>query len=107
MEIRDRDFAGGASGREAVQELGRIIREKEKTRRLLIVVACALFIVASLVIVFAPPGKESISMMLGAALIVIALGAVGAASFHVRAPGMEIRTNPDSGVLTAKVDNDR
>lgn len=69
------------------------MREKEKTGRPLIGAACPLFMVASLVVVSAPAEKEAMSLVLGAALIVIALGAIGAATFRIKAPGVEVRTN--------------
>lgn len=93
MDIRDGDFSGGASGKEAVAELGQLLKEKEKTKRMLIGAACLLFMVASLVIVFAPAGRETMSSVLGVALIIMALGAIGAATFKIKAPGIEVQTN--------------
>jgi hypothetical protein len=92
MQIDDGSFRGGATGREAVAELGILLREKEKTRRLLIAAACLLFIVASLVIVFAPAGKETASVILGVVLIIFALGSIGVAAFNIKAGGVEVST---------------
>ena len=102
MDVRDGDFDSGARGKEAVAELGSLLREREKTKRLLIGAACILFIVASLVVVFAPAGKETLSLVLGAALLVIALGAIGAATFRIKIPGIEVHTNHAVGSVTAR-----
>jgi len=97
MHLQDRDFHGAASGKRAVEELGTIAREKEKTKRLLIGAACLFVIVASLVITFSPVEKEKQGYAIGAALIVMALGAIGATQFRVKGPGgieVDTRTQP-------------
>ena len=55
------------------------------------------FVIAAIVIVFAPAGKEKLSYILGAALIVMALGAIGASQFRFKLPGIEVdtKTNRD------------
>ncbi|MFZ6675779.1 hypothetical protein [Undibacterium sp. Xuan67W] len=102
MQIDDGGFRGGATGQEAVAELGVLLREKEKTKRLLIAAACLLFIVASMVIVFAPAGKETASVILGVVLIIFALGAIGAAAFKIKAGGVEVSTTNEIQVAPAK-----
>jgi hypothetical protein len=92
MEIRERDFEGLATGAEAVQGLGQLAKEREKTKRLLIGAACLLFTIAALVVVFAPTGRENLSYVLGAALLVVSLGAIGAAQFKFRVPGVLVET---------------
>jgi hypothetical protein len=64
-----------------------IVREREKTKRLLIGAACLFFVVAALVVVFAPTGKENLAYILGAALVIMALGAIGAAHFRFKLLG--------------------
>ena len=93
MDIRDGDFQGGASGNVAVETLGQVLAEREKTKRLLISAACLLFIVAALVIVFAPAEKQSLANVLGAALMILSLGAIGASRFIIKIPGITIETN--------------
>lgn len=102
MDVSDGGFRGGASGREAVAELGSLLREREKTKRLLIAAACALFIVAATVIVFAPAGKETASIILGVVLLIFAFGAVGAAAFKIKAPGIEVSTTSDTASARVK-----
>jgi hypothetical protein len=93
MEIEERDFKGYARGEQAVNELAILTREREKTKRLLIGAAFALFIVAALVIVFAPSDKQNLAYALGAALLVMSLGAIGAAQFSFKLPGVSLHTN--------------
>lgn len=93
MDVRDGDFQGGASGNLAVETLGQVLAEKEKTKRLLIGAACLFFIIAALVIVFAPIEKQNLAYLLGAALMIIALGAIGATRSKIELPGVTIETN--------------
>jgi hypothetical protein len=92
MVINDGGFRGGASGTTAVTELGTIAREREKTKRMLIGAACLFFAIAALIVVFAPSGREKLAYILGAALLVMALGAIGAAQFRLKVPGVEVDT---------------
>ena len=85
MLIRERDFSGHATGG-AVAQLSALMKEREKTKRLLIGAAGLLFIVGAVVLVFAPQGRETISVILGGVLIVFALGAIGAATFKCDFP---------------------
>lgn len=93
MEVRDGDFEGGASGNKAVETLGLVLSEREKTKRLLISAACLFFIIAALVIVFAPTEKQNLAYLLGAALMIMALGAIGASRFKFKLPGITVETN--------------
>lgn len=93
MHVDEPHFRGSASGKEAVDALSNLIREREKTKRLLIAVALVLFVVAALVVVFAPEGREGLAYILGGALLVIALGAIGASQFKFRVPGVVVETN--------------
>lgn len=96
MDINDGGFRGGATGQEAVAELGALMREREKTRRLLIGAACVLFVVAAVVLVFAPAGKETASVILGVVLMIFAFGAAGTAAFKIKAPGIEVSTSHET-----------
>jgi hypothetical protein len=85
-EVRDRDFRIDLKGA-AIVGLPDILREREKTKRLLIGAIVVLFLAASSFVLFAPPGREEIAIVLGAALLVLALGAIGASGFLLRLPG--------------------
>lgn len=93
MHVEERDFKGYAEGKEAVNQLGFLTREREKTKRLLIGAAFILFIVAALVMVFAPSDKQNLAYALGAALLVMSFGAIGAAQFSFKLPGVSVQTN--------------
>ena len=71
-------FVGPAIGEGAVGALAHFFAERKKTKRLPIGAACLFFIVAALVIVFAPPGKQALAYALGSALVGVAIGAIGA-----------------------------
>lgn len=92
MNIKEKDFSANASGIEAVEELGNIAKEREKTKRLLIGASCRFFAIGAIVFVFAPQGKETLGNIIGAALIIMALGAIGAAQFRFKLPGIEVDT---------------
>jgi hypothetical protein len=99
MNIRDSNFSANAVGHRAVEALHSLSVEREKTKRLLIGAACLFFLIAAVVAVFAPPGKETLAYGLGAALVVMALGAIGMARFSARLPGVQIEASgsPDAG----------
>src|SRR5215472_4331720 len=86
MRIQDHGFAGSASGAEAVSQFPQYLAERERTKKLLIGAACLCFIVASIVTVFAPSEKQGVAYVMGAALLVFALGAIGATQFKVKLP---------------------
>ena len=97
MQIKEPRFSAVAKGDHAVSQLASLAVEREKTRRLLIGAACVLFVVASLVMVFSPNGRESASYILGAVLIVMALGAIGASHFKFSLPGVEVEGHDGGG----------
>jgi hypothetical protein len=103
LDVRNGDFVGGASGREAVELLGRVLAEREKTKRLLIGAACLFFLAGSLVVVFAPPSKQGLAYALGSALVVMALGAIGASRFSFKLPGVSVETN--DGVIARSTEH--
>jgi hypothetical protein len=92
MNVDDGQFSGRASGQSAVDALTQIALERERTRRLLIGAACLFFVVAALVMVFAPPEKQTLGYALGAVMVVVALGAIGASQFHFKLPGISVQT---------------
>ena len=53
------------------------LKEGEKTKRLSLVLAAVLIVVALLAVLFAPAGREVVSYWIGATLLVFAAGAVG------------------------------
>lgn len=96
MDVRDRDFRGYATG-SAVETLAEVLAQREKTKRLLIAAACIFFAIAAIVVVFAPPSKQGLAYALGAALVVMALGAIGASQFIFKMPGATIDTRTGGG----------
>ena len=94
MDIRESDFAASASGREAVMALAELarerLREREKTRRLLLLISAMAFLVGSIVITFAPADKQHVAYILGAVLIIFALGSIGASQFVLKMLGVEV-----------------
>src|SRR4051812_37200930 len=53
------------------------IREQEKTKRIGLILAAFMFIVAGAMVLFAPSGRETLSYWIGATLVIFAAGAVG------------------------------
>jgi hypothetical protein len=101
MEINDGRFMGRATG-EAVDLLAKVLFERERTKRLLIGAACLFFVVAAVVVIFAPPAKQGLAYVLGAALVIMALGAIGVAQFKLKTPGVEVETEGVSSAGRAK-----
>jgi Flp pilus assembly protein TadB len=97
MEVEDDDFKGRAIGDVAERALAGVaeqrIIQREKTKRFLIAVVCFLFVAAVLAVLFAPPGKEIMGYALGATLIVLAMGSIGASKFLLKVPGASIDTH--------------
>ncbi|TCA58087.1 hypothetical protein E0H71_00350 [Rhizobium leguminosarum bv. viciae] len=89
--------AGSNSDLEALflQERTRLhesfIREKEKTRRLTIALSAGLIAQAALVPLFAPQGRETLSYLLAAALVVFAAGAVGFQTLQMKCREVDIK----------------
>jgi hypothetical protein len=98
VDIRESDFAASASGREAVMALAELarerlrerLREREKTRRLLLLISAMAFLVGSVIITFAPADKQYVAYILGAVLIIFALGSIGASQFVLKMLGVEV-----------------
>ena len=53
------------------------IREESRNKRIGLVLAFLLILFASLIVLFAPAGRETISYWIGAALIIFAAGTAG------------------------------
>lgn len=66
------------------------IRETQKTRRLGIICAGVLLVVAVVVPLFAPAGRETVSWTISAALFAFAAGAIGYAEASIRGKGRSI-----------------
>lgn len=90
MDVKDGEFGASARGGMAVEHLARLMGEREKTRRLLIATACLFFVIAAAIVVFAPAGRENLAMILGAALVIFSLGAIGVARFSFKVPGVSV-----------------
>jgi cyanate permease len=93
MHIQDDNFTGSATGPEAIKQLGLIALEKEKTRRLLLAIACSLIILGGVGVLFAPENKTTASYIIGSVMSIFALGAIGAASFKIKTPVIEVEKN--------------
>jgi hypothetical protein len=96
MQYRGDGIDASAQGEVAVEALARLttvrLIEQEKTKRLLIASVTLLFVVAAAAMLFAPDGREALGGIIGAALLVMALGAIGASRFLLRVGGVEIDT---------------
>ena len=107
MHVEDDGFKGYAEGEGAVDGLAQLsterMREREKTKRLLIGSVTVLVIVAAVAMLFAPTGREPVGYVLGAVLLVLALGAIGASKFLLRVPGVVLDTkdSPHEGIKAA------
>jgi hypothetical protein len=93
MQVEDNNFRGSASGEMAVTSLLELSKEKEKTKRYLLLAACFMFLVGCSFIVFAPEGKEIVSYVVSGALTIVSLGAIGVSSFKLKTPITEITAN--------------
>jgi uncharacterized membrane protein YedE/YeeE len=66
------------------------IRQQALNRRIGLVLAFALILAAAAVVMFASPGRETLSYWIGAALVIFAAGAVGFGQVRVKAPGISL-----------------
>lgn len=91
----DAEFS--ASGREAVLAQARVLEQHIRSRTLVQVVAyavAALFvIVASLLIVLAPDGRETATWIVGGSLLVISAGVAGFTKLGFKTAGMEFEAS--------------
>lgn len=93
MQVEDNNFRGFASGQMAVASLLELAKEKEKTKRYLLLAACFMLLTGCSFVVFSPEGKETISYIVSGALIIISLGAIGVSSFKLKTPITEVTAN--------------
>lgn len=85
-----------------LEALVAIRQEMERTRRLLIVVAGICLIAGATLIVLAPQGKEGVSYVVAAALVVLALGAIGVQEFRIKTIGIQIDSGTKAVEATSK-----
>lgn len=90
----DSEASGGliatAASEDAARGLLGLALEKERTRRVLIVTAAALYVFTVLAILLAPEGRQVHASVAGIFLIVFSLGAVGMAHFNIAAFGVKL-----------------
>jgi hypothetical protein len=67
------------------------ICETEKTRRLSLLLAAILLVLACCIPIFAPAGRETLSWWIGLALFVFAAGAMGYTAIVIRTKKRELR----------------
>ena len=60
-----------------VEEAKLFIKEHEKTKRISLILGVVLILSASALFIYAPAGKETLSYIVGAVLLVFAAGVVG------------------------------
>lgn len=89
MHIND---TGSASGEKAVEMLGEIAIQREKTRRISLLISLILGILISLILVFAPEGKETISYIVSGIMGIISLGCLGYSSIGFKMKFFEFWT---------------
>jgi hypothetical protein len=96
MEIREDDFSANAIGREAVNNLHDFaverLRQKEKTKRMLMIGVFGLVTVATIILLFVPVIREKFAPIIGAILLVLALGAIGVSKFAFKLFGVTVDT---------------
>ena len=96
MKVNENDYSMTSEGVTAVGHAKDImlarIAEKEKTRRLLIIVTAVLVIVAALIMVFGPEERQGTNMIIGIILLVLGMGSIGASQFVIKAGGWEVST---------------
>ncbi len=66
------------------------IIEQEKTKRLGLVLSVILLIVAMLIVLFSPEGKEIVSYWIGGALLLFSAGAAGYKRLWAKTPLIEV-----------------
>jgi hypothetical protein len=72
------------------------IREEARTKRLALIVGAVLFASGCLVIVYAPSGRETVSGIIGAAMLVVAAGTTGYKRVWGRSAVVSVGADQDS-----------
>jgi len=89
---------GGVDPNQFVTERSRVhetyIREHEKTKRLGLMLSASLLVVACLVVVFAPEGREIVAHWVGVALFITSAGAAGYTSIWGRVKNIRLGAGP-------------
>lgn len=85
-----------AKGVKAVEGVNRLMVEREKTRRLLIVSTVALTVIALLLVVFVPEERANVGYIVSGVLLILALGSIGVTVFGLKIPGAEINALPSN-----------
>lgn len=75
------------------------IREQARNKRIGLFLAFALILVAALVVVFAPEGRQTMSYWVGAALVIFAAGASGFGRIWGKTKNMSFGADQDSRAL--------
>jgi len=99
MELRDDNLvikAGPGTRQQALDYGIARFREREKTRRVLVLAVTALAIVSGIEMVFAPSGREVIAFIITPLLLVLSLGAIGVSRFVLKTPAAEISAGESS-----------
>lgn len=89
MQIND---TGSASGDKAVEMLGEITIQREKTKRVSLLISLVLGMFISIILVFAPEGKEHISYIVSGIMGVVCLGCLGYSSIGFKLKFFEFWT---------------
>ncbi len=99
MKIKDKDFSVESVGEKAVDNAKEItllrIAEKEKTRRLLIIISAIMVLIAAAIMVFGPVERQGVNMIIGIVLLVFAMGSIGASQFVIKGGGFEVSTKEE------------
>ena len=85
--------AGPGSRQQALDYGIARFREREKTKRLLIVIVSALITAAGFEMVFGPEGRQLPTSIVAPAFLLLALGAIGATKFALKLPAVEIKVD--------------
>jgi protein-S-isoprenylcysteine O-methyltransferase Ste14 len=83
---------GTASGKKAIEKFADLAKEREKTRRITLIVAAAFLIFGCSALLYCPNDKKMEGIIVGAVMIVLSLGAVGVSAFRVKLPYVEINS---------------
>lgn len=99
MELRDDNLvikAGPGTRQQSLDYGIARFRERERTKRILIIAVTALAIASGIQIVFAPEGREIVAWIISPVLLVLSLGAIGASRFVLKTPAAEISADESS-----------
>ena len=69
---------------------------RSKTKRMVLVIASVLLIFGCSALLYCPKDKKTEGIIIGAVMIVLALGAVGSTAFRIKLPTVEIQSGNQS-----------